>query len=62
MPQICLAPGVVAGGQSTFALAKASESFLLATVSVALEVVRARFDAVRCWRTVVSLAATKVRL
>ena len=43
-------------------LAKASESFLLATVSVAFDVVRARLAAVGCWRTVVLLAATSSRL
>ena len=43
-------------------LAKASESFLLAAVSVALEVVSAKFAAVSCSRTVVSLAAARARL
>ena len=49
--------GVVAG-----TLAKASESFLLATVSVALEVVGAKLAAVSCCRTVVLLAAARARL
>ncbi len=49
--------GVVVG-----TLAKASESFLLAAVSVALEVVSAKFAAVSCCRTVVSLAAARARL
>jgi hypothetical protein len=43
-------------------LANASESFLLAAVSVALEVVSAKLAAVSCWRTVVSLAAASARL
>jgi hypothetical protein len=43
-------------------LAKASESFLLAAVSVALEVVSAKFADVSCCRTVVSLAAVRARL
>ena len=51
-------PGVVAG---TF-LAKASESFLLAAVSKASEVVSAKLAAVSCWRTVVLLAAASARL
>jgi hypothetical protein len=55
-------PGVVAEGQNTFALAKVSKSFLLAAVSVTFDVVSARFDAVSCWRTVVSLAAARARL
>ena len=50
-------PGVVAG-----TLAKASESFLLAAVSMAFDVVSAKFADVSCWRTVVSLAAASARL
>ena len=49
--------GVVAG-----TLAKASESFLLVAVRVALEVVSAKFAAVSYCRTVVLLAATRARL
>jgi hypothetical protein len=49
--------GVVVG-----TLAKASESFLLAAVSMALEVVSAKFADVSCCRTVVSLAAARARL
>ncbi len=51
-------PGVVGAGT----LAKASESFLLAAVSVVFDVVSARLAAVSCWRTVVSLAAARARL
>jgi hypothetical protein len=43
-------------------LANASESFLLAAVSVVLEVVSAKLAAVSCCRTVVSLAAARARL
>ena len=43
-------------------LAKASESFFLAAVSVAFDVVSAKFADVSCWRTVVSLAVASVRL
>ncbi len=43
-------------------LAKASESFLLAAGSVALEVVSAKFAAVSCCRTVVLLAAASAWL
>ena len=50
-------PGVVAG-----TLAKASESFLLAAVSVAFDVVSARFADMRCCRMVVLLAAPSARL
>ena len=50
-------PGVVAG---TFA--KASESFLLAAVSVAFDVVSAKFADVSYCRMVVSLAAASARL
>ena len=57
------APGVPGDcGMVAGTLANASESFLLATVSVALEVVRAKLAAVSCWRTVVSLAAASARL
>jgi hypothetical protein len=49
--------GVVVG-----TLTKASESFLLAAVSMALEVVSAKFADVSCCRTVVSLAAARARL
>jgi hypothetical protein len=43
--------------------AKASESFLLAAVSVALEVVSAKFAGdVSCCRNVVSLATARARL
>jgi len=43
-------------------LANASKSFLLAAVSVALELVSAKLAAVSCCRTVVSLAAVRARL
>ena len=43
-------------------LANACESFLLAAVSVALEVVSAKLAAVSCCRTVVLLAAARARL
>ncbi len=43
-------------------LAKASESFLLAAVSMAFDVVSTRLAAVSCWRTVVSLATASARL
>jgi hypothetical protein len=43
-------------------LAKASESFVLAAVSMALEVVSAKFADVSCCRTVVLLAAARARL
>jgi hypothetical protein len=49
--------GVVVG-----TLTKASESFLLAAVSMVLEVVSAKFATVSCCRTVVSLAAARARL
>ena len=51
-------PGAGAPGT----LARASESFLLAAVSKAFEVVSAKLAAVNCWRTVVSLAAASARL
>ena len=53
-------PGVT--GLVAWSFAKASESFLLAAVSKAFVAVRARFAAVSCYRTVVSLAATRARL
>jgi hypothetical protein len=43
-------------------LAKASESFLLAAVSVAMDVVSAKVADVSCCRTVVSSAAARARL
>jgi hypothetical protein len=53
---------VAAGGLVSFALASASTSFLLAAVSVVTNMERDKFDAVSCWRTVVSLAAARARL
>jgi len=50
-------PGVVAG-----TLAEASESFLLAAVSVAFDVMSAKFENVSCCRMVVVLAAVSARL
>jgi hypothetical protein len=55
-------PAVTAGGLVSFALASATTSFLLAVVSVVTIVERAKFDAVSCWRAVVSLAAARARL
>ena len=55
-----MVPGVTAGDGRL--AANASESFLLAAVSMALDVVSTKLDAVSCWRTVVSLAAAKARL
>ena len=55
-----MVPGVAAGDVRL--AANASDSFLLAAVSVALDVVSAKLDAVSCWRTVVSLAAASARL
>ena len=49
-------PGVVAG-----TLAKASESFLLAAVSMAFDVVSAKFADVSCWRTVVCVCNSGTR-
>ena len=49
-------PGLVA-----WSSVKASKSFLLAAVSNAFVVVRARFAAVSCCRSVVSLAAAGAR-
>jgi hypothetical protein len=43
-------------------LANASKCFLLAAVSMALELVSAKLAAVSCCRTVVSLAAARARL
>ena len=43
-------------------LANATEGFLLAAVSMALEVVSAKLAAVSCCRMVVSLAAARARL
>ncbi len=51
-------PGVSAGAER---LANASESFLLAAVSVAFDVVSTKFAVESCWRTVVSLAAASAR-
>ncbi len=56
------APGVAAGGLVGFALVRASTSFLLATVSMVTKKVRAKFDAINRWRTVVLLAAARARL
>jgi hypothetical protein len=56
------APGIAAGGLVDFALARASASFLLATVSIVTKKERAKFNAVNCWRTVVSLAAARAKL
>ena len=55
-----MVPGVAAGDVRL--AANASDSFLLAAVSMALDVVSAKLDAVSCWRTVVSLAAASARL
>ena len=54
--------GPGASGVDAWSLANASESFLLAAVSMALEVVSAKLAAVSCCRTVVSLAAASARL
>ncbi len=54
--------GVAAGGLVSFALASDSASFLLAAVSVVTNMERAKFDAISCWRTVMSLAAARARL
>ncbi len=56
------APGIAAGGLVGFALASASASFLLAVVSVVTKEERAKFDAINCWRTVVSLATARAKL
>jgi hypothetical protein len=55
-------PGIATGGLISFALANASISFLLATVSMVTNLTRAKFDNVSCWKTVVSLAAVSARL
>ncbi len=55
-------PGTAVGGLVCFVLASALASFLLVAVSVVTSVERAKFDAVSCWRTVVSLAAARARL
>jgi hypothetical protein len=55
-------PSIAAGGLVGFALASASASFLLAAVSKVTKEERAKFDAVSCWRTVVSLAAARAKL
>ena len=49
-------------GLVAWSFAKASESFLLAAMNKAFVAVRDRFAAVSCCRTVVSLAAMRVRL
>ena len=55
-------PGVTVGGLVGFALASTSTSFLLAEVSMMINMVRAKFDTVSCWITVVSWAAARARL
>jgi hypothetical protein len=45
-----------------FALASTFASFLLAAVSMVTKEERAKFDAVNCWRTMVLLAAVRVKL
>ncbi len=56
-------PGIAAGGLVSFALASASASFLLAVVvSMVTDEEGAKFDAVNCWRTAVSLASARARL
>ncbi len=55
-------PDIATGGLISFALANAYASFLLSPVRVVTNVVRAKFNNVSCWRTVVSLAAARVRL
>jgi hypothetical protein len=57
----CSGPSVAAGVNPPFTLANASARFLLAAVRAMLEVVRARFAAVSCWRTVASLLAASAR-
>ncbi len=56
------APGIAATGVVGFALTSASASFLLAAVSMVTKEESAKFDAVSCWRTVVSLAAARAKL
>jgi hypothetical protein len=41
-------PGIATGGLVSFALASASASFLLAAVSMLINVERAKFDTVIC--------------
>jgi hypothetical protein len=55
-------PSVTTRGLVGFALASVSTSFLLAAVSMVTKKERAKFDAVSCRRTVVSLAAAKAKL
>ncbi len=55
-------PGVATRGLISFALASAAASFLLAMVSMVTNVVRAKFNNISCWRTVVLLAAARARL
>ncbi len=55
-------PGVAADRLVSIALASASTIFLLAMVSMVTNLMRAKFDAVSSWRTVVSLAAARARL
>jgi hypothetical protein len=54
--------GVAAGVLVGYSLASASASFLLAAVSVVTNNKRAKFDAVSCWRIVVSLAPVSAKL
>ncbi len=54
--------GVAARGLMSFALVSGFTSFLLAAVSMVTNLERAKFDAVSCWRTVVSVAAARARL
>jgi hypothetical protein len=56
------APSIATLGLVGFALARASASFLLAAVSMVTKEERAKFDAVSCWRTVVSLAIARAKL
>ncbi len=51
-----------AGELVSIVLASASASFLLPVMRVVTNVERAKFDAVNCWRTVVSLAAARARM
>jgi hypothetical protein len=56
------APSIATRGLVGFALARASTSFLLATVGLVTKKERAKFDTVNCWRTVVLLAAARAKL
>ncbi len=56
------APGIAIGGLVAFALESTSASFLLVAVSVVTKEERAKFEAVNCWRTVVTLAAARAKL